>query len=62
MPREPSISTEISTTNPQAVANSAVITNNLHEQNSDGVVVPNDNTSDGENSSKTISPPSSPDT
>ncbi|XP_071875153.1 tyrosine-protein phosphatase non-receptor type 2-like isoform X2 [Bombus fervidus] len=62
LPREPSISTEISTTSPQAVSNSAVITNNLHEQNSDGVVVPNDNTSDGENSSKTISPPSSPDT
>lgn len=61
LPREPSVSTEVSTTSPQITANS-VITNNLHEQNSDGVAVPNDNTSDGENSSKTISPPSSPDT
>ncbi|KOC63138.1 Tyrosine-protein phosphatase non-receptor type 1 [Habropoda laboriosa] len=61
LPREPSVSTETSTTSPQTGANSTVITNNLHERNSDGVVVPNDNTSDGENSLQTISPPSSPD-
>lgn len=62
LPREPSIQTETSiTSNLQTGVNSTVITNNVHEQNSDGVVVPNDNTSDGENSIQTISPPSSPD-
>ncbi|XP_029055536.2 tyrosine-protein phosphatase non-receptor type 1 isoform X3 [Osmia bicornis bicornis] len=60
LPREPSAPTETSTSSP--VANSTIITNNLHEKNSDGVVVPNENTSDGENSLQTISPPSSPDT
>ncbi|CAK9797590.1 Tyrosine-protein phosphatase non-receptor type 1 [Anthophora quadrimaculata] len=61
LPREPSVPTETSTTSLQTGANSTVITNNLHERNSDGVVVPNENTSDGENSLQTISPPSSPD-
>ncbi|KAG6800427.1 tyrosine-protein phosphatase non-receptor type 61F [Apis mellifera caucasica] len=62
LPREPSIQTETSiTSNLQTGVNSTVITNNVHEQNSDGVVVPNDNASDGENSIQTISPPSSPD-
>ncbi|XP_076385734.1 tyrosine-protein phosphatase non-receptor type 2 isoform X2 [Megachile rotundata] len=59
LPREPLVPTETTTTSP--IVNSTVITNNLHEKNSDGVVVPNENTSDGENSLQTISPPSSPD-
>ncbi|CAL7935819.1 unnamed protein product [Xylocopa violacea] len=61
LPREPLVHREALTTNPQSGANSTLITNNLHEQNSDGVLVPNDNVSDGENSLQTISPPSSPD-
>lgn len=62
LPREPSIQTETSITSSlQTGVNSTVITNNVHEQNSDSVVVPNDNASDGENSIQTISPPSSPD-
>lgn len=61
MPREPSIQTETSIASNTTGANSTVIINNVHEQNSDGVVVPNDNVSDGENSIQTISPPSSPD-
>ncbi|XP_076171406.1 tyrosine-protein phosphatase non-receptor type 2-like isoform X1 [Ptiloglossa arizonensis] len=59
LPREPSVHTETST-NPPPV-NSTIITNNLHEKSSDGVTVPNEITSDGENSLQTISPPSSPD-
>lgn len=61
MPREPSIQTETSIASNTTGANSTVIINNVYEQNSDGVVVPNDNVSDGENSIQTISPPSSPD-
>ncbi|XP_043248342.1 tyrosine-protein phosphatase non-receptor type 1 isoform X1 [Colletes gigas] len=60
LPREPSAPTETSTSPPPA--NSTKITNNLHEKSSDGVAVPNETTSDGENSLQTVSPPSSPDT
>lgn len=61
LPREPPVHTETSTTTPQTGANSTVITNSVHETNSHGVVVSDENTSDGENSIQTNSPPSSPD-
>ncbi|XP_076649662.1 tyrosine-protein phosphatase non-receptor type 2 isoform X2 [Halictus rubicundus] len=60
LPSEPPIQTETSTT--VSSANSTVITNNVHENNSDGVAVPNETTSDGENSLQTSSPSFSPDT
>lgn len=59
LPREPSVHTDTSVTSPNA--NSALITNNSHEKSTDGVTVPNESTSDGENSVQTYSPPSSPD-
>ncbi|XP_076242447.1 tyrosine-protein phosphatase non-receptor type 2-like isoform X2 [Calliopsis andreniformis] len=58
LPREPSIHTDSTSPN----ANSTLITNNSHDKSSDSVTVPNDTTSDGENSLQTFSPPSSPDT
>ncbi|XP_015607014.1 tyrosine-protein phosphatase non-receptor type 2 isoform X2 [Cephus cinctus] len=59
LPREPPTYTEPSTSPPE---NSTSIQNSLQEQNSDAAALPGEATSDGENSFKTISPPSSPDT
>lgn len=60
LPSEPPTYTEPSTSPPPA--NSNQIANNLHEQNSDGVALPGEAQSDGEDSFKATSPPSSPDT
>ncbi|KAG7189823.1 hypothetical protein KM043_017483 [Ampulex compressa] len=60
LPREPLICTDTCSSPPSI--NSMCTTNNLHEQNSDSATLPNDSTSDGENTFQTSSPPSSPDT
>lgn len=59
LPREPPPQTETSTSS--SPANSTAVANNLHENSSDSISVPNEITSDGENSLQTCSPPSSPD-
>ena len=59
LPREPSSRLDATASSPQA--NSTSLSNNVHK-NAEGVFVPGESASDGENSFQTVSPPSSPET